>query len=192
MTGKRKRPGLPLGRAKYRTKDAYAAQSREYETRTDQSPGYIKAVLQANFPVLAGVNAVIVWQTTSLSVFFQVLQKFGWSYDSVSGAFICRRPGLYQISAAFRTLDAVAGENFQVQIKVVRGIFSYILFSRATAGGAFAQIGLMTDFDFQEGDILDVHLVNEAAATRNFEGYSGAGTATELQPLGYFNLWQLD
>lgn len=99
MAKRRYRPGLPGGRAKYQTADAYASQSREYESRIDQAPGYVSAVLQNDLVVASGATSTVIWQTSTLSDFVRpAVELSGWSYDAPTGKFTCRRPGKYQIS----------------------------------------------------------------------------------------------
>lgn len=189
--------GLPGGRAYYRGQDAYAAQSRENESRVDQQPGYVSAVLQANTSVTVATHT-IAWTTTTLSNFIPALTKFGWGYTESTGVFTCMRGGLYQVSLQFRVGDAALGDHFAAGIVVTRTLpisntpYTYTLQSAQSAADINCSVGLVTDFEFQPNDQVSVFFNNSGGGTRTLTGLSGAGTSAETQVSGYFNLWQID
>lgn len=189
---KRYRPGLPGGRAKYLGPDNYAAQTREYESRIDQAPGYVKAVLQNNLTTAAGATTTVVWQTTTLSNFVPAMQHFGWDYNSTTGQFFCRRPGLYQVSFGGRITDSIgAPDQFVFQFRVVRGINSYLFLVVSGASTLNVTLSAVTDFDFQRDDILSFEYVNATAGNRTLSGFTGAGTTLETESPTFLNLWQI-
>jgi hypothetical protein len=61
----------------------------------------------------------------------------------------------------------------------------------ATAGSSTDMV-LAADFNFNQGDLVSVEFNNQGSGSRTVGGLAGVGTTTEVQNLGYFNLWQID
>lgn len=188
--------GLPGGRAYYRGQDAYAAQSRENESRVVQQPGYMKAILQADTVYGTGVNT-IKWTTATLSNFTKALVKFGWGYTESTGVFTCLKSALYSVNANVSVVDSVSADEFALQIRIIRNInnvpYTYLLktVSSATTGTA-TDIVINTDFQFLSGDQVSIEFDNQGAGSRTVSGLSGAGTTTETQKMGSVRLREVD
>ena len=189
--------GLPGGRAYYRGKDAYASQSRENESRIDQQPGYVKAVLQADTTYPVALNT-IKWTTTTLSNFIRALEKYGWGYTESTGVFTCMRGGRYIIGLTASINNSTGTDDFGLQVRIVRNInnvaHTYIINSDISATElARADIVLYSEFDFLVGDQVSAEFDNTGAGgSRTLTGLAGAGTTTETQNMGEFCLRQID
>jgi hypothetical protein len=188
--------GLPGGRAYYRGKDAYAAQSRENESRIVQPPGYVKALIQHGTVYPTGVNTII-WLTGTGSVFIPTMEAIGWFYNATTGVFTCQRDGRYQIACGISVTNSSSSDYFVLQVRTVRNIsnvpYTFVVNTDTSAtAGASTDMVLAADFNFNQGDLVSVEFNNQGSGSRTVGGLAGVGTTTEVQNLGYFNLWQID
>lgn len=189
--------GIPGGRAYYRGKDAYASQSFENETRAEQAPGYIRAILQDNLAASSSTTHTVPWTTAPTeSKFIKPMTLSGWGYSASTYQFVCQRGGRYQIAYCAGISGTTADtDDMALMVKVTRSIqninYDYFIIAYATAGGSSTHLSLHADFDFQVGDLVKVLFDNPSSNNLTVLGTAGAGTSEEDSHT-WFNMWQVD
>lgn len=151
--------GLRGGRALYRTRDAYASQGFEDDTRQSRLGGLVVARLWENVVIPGGGVDTLITFPAYVSMFGPSIFLRGFYYKD--GTFYCNLGGTYRISLNLRTGDVPANSSATSAIQVTRGVNTFRQLQAVsntdavTAGSFFIYSDVV--LDLLPGDVVQIY-----------------------------------
>lgn len=192
--------GLKGGRALYRSKDAYASQGFENDTRQSQLGALLIANVQGDSlqSITAGTENVVLFPSRSLSrITPPAVFSRGFIYDN-AGAFFCRAGGTFKFAVSLRLTDLAVNTLAQATLQIVRGqdiirfTFTNVNTDAVNTNSFVVQGSHYVDL--LPGDVISLLIdpgnTTTLRGTTEATNTSGGLTATVRQ--SYFSLEQID